>query len=110
MFLVIQPPDLHSSLPVSTLWVTKGSQRAACVGRPNIELNTAFLLREYQWSAYGDDLPQERRFRWVRAAAAAVGGGVAAAVAATVAVIGAARQQSDRCSCPAAAPSSPTAI
>lgn len=104
VFLVIQPPDLLSSLPVATLWVTEGCL-CVCVGRPNIELNTAFLLREYQWSAYGDDLPQERRFRWVRAAAAAV----AAAVAATVAVIGAARQQSDRCSCTAAAPSSPTA-
>lgn len=32
------------------------------VGRPNIELNTALLLGEYQWGAYGDDLPQERRF------------------------------------------------
>lgn len=39
------------------------------VVRPNIELNTALLLREYQWSAYGDDLPQERRFGWIRAIA-----------------------------------------
>lgn len=37
-----------------------------------LRLNTTFLLSEYQWSAYGDDLPQERRFRRVRAIAADV--------------------------------------
>lgn len=51
-------------------------------------LNTTFLLSEYQWSAYGDDLPQERRFGWVRAIAVDIIIRVAVAVGAT-----------DRCCC-----------
>lgn len=60
-----------------------------CGRCPNIELNTAFLLGEYQWSAYGDDLPQERRFRcWIRA--------IAGDTVRVVDIIG------DRCPCPTA--------
>lgn len=53
-----------------------------------VRLNATFLLSEYQWSAYGDDLPQERRFGRVRAIAVDIIIRVAVVVGAT-----------DRCCC-----------